>query len=362
MAPLGLVPHTNESHMDAAFEAPPIFRPHNRRPIKDFHPPNRDGEYGQAYVLSLRGQESDLPRVSEEEDLLARLFWAQFHFQVDDFSIQMIKGNLALKKRLLDLMALLRAMKLSLGVMHYVGHGDNHISVDATRKDARGGGFFVIPPNVELFAACPKGYKTPGGHMTGQSFTIAPIRELRSSIDLIDTELSVLAQVQERLPHKQTAAPSPDVCPYHCRPGTGRSSHHHRENNAEEWQSDNLVDEPDSPTLPSIPLGPFSGWVTDMRWSRQGCLVPQTMEPPSNPLLTVRLPGLCESPTGYGATSTAESIEISSLLVKGAENLFLKGVAQKNSAISFFDMMPWKKLPVTELFQHCLGYPPLIGC
>lgn len=34
-------------------------------------------------------------------------------------------------------MALLRAMKLSLGVMHYGRHGDNHISVDATRKDAR---------------------------------------------------------------------------------------------------------------------------------------------------------------------------------------------------------------------------------
>ncbi|KAM5343688.1 hypothetical protein ACJ41O_012225 [Fusarium nematophilum] len=208
--------------------------------------PDRVGEYGQVYVLLLRWQESDLPRLSEEEDLLAKLFQDKFSFQVDRFSIPMKDGDLALEKRLLDLMALLRAKKPSLGIIHYGGHGDDDISVDARRKDAmsvwashykdgsslcwsdiqprlgradadilllldccfaaqaaRGDGTLVIPPNVELLAACPKGCKTPSP-MTEQSFTLALIREIGAGLarTKANTVLTV-REIHQRLASKE---------------------------------------------------------------------------------------------------------------------------------------------------------------
>lgn len=93
--------------------------------------PDRAGEYAHVNVLLLRWQESDLSRLSEEEALLARLFREKFRFQVDHFGIPMEDGDLALEKRLLDLMATLRANKPSLGIIHYGGHGDDDISTQS---------------------------------------------------------------------------------------------------------------------------------------------------------------------------------------------------------------------------------------
>lgn len=62
----------------------------------------------------------------------------------------------------------------------------------------------MIPPNVELFAACPKGYKTPGGPMTGQSVVIALIREVEAVLARTQANTALTArEIDQRLASKE---------------------------------------------------------------------------------------------------------------------------------------------------------------
>lgn len=68
---------------------------------------------------------------------------------------------------------------------------------------ARGGGMLVVPPNVEILAACPKGCKTPGP-MTQQSFTLALIREMEAGLARPKTnDTLTVREIHQRLASKQ---------------------------------------------------------------------------------------------------------------------------------------------------------------
>lgn len=214
--------------------------------LKEHFERNRENDYDKVHVLLLHWQKSDLSGFKAEAFALEKLFSERFQYRVLHWEIPPDNSQLLLDAKIANFLASLIEPR-SLGIIHYGGHGDadedspirERRSVWASHgdKDELHGSTLswskiqdklgeveadvflildccfaaqtmrnrgrVVPPNVELLAACAMRLGTPGP-ATKQSFTMALIRELQLALDgskpVVVKELySLLARQDSRL-------------------------------------------------------------------------------------------------------------------------------------------------------------------
>ncbi|KAJ4394315.1 hypothetical protein N0V93_003532 [Gnomoniopsis smithogilvyi] len=196
--------------------------------LRDHFNRDRANDYDRVKVLLLYWEVSDMPGCKDEANALAQLFTRRFNYQVQHWAIPPKNSQLLLDRTIANLLATILEPR-SLAIIHYGGHGDadddknvssglrekksvwaSHGGVNAhrastlswskvqekladvnsdillildccfaaqnIRSSAR-----VLPPNVELLAACSMRVSTlqPGPY----SFTTTIVREIQSIID-----------------------------------------------------------------------------------------------------------------------------------------------------------------------------------
>ena len=210
----------------------------NKR-LSDHFSRDRNCDYDRVFVLLIYWEESDMPQCKDESEQLGTLFRSVFNYQdIDYFAISQIDSDLDVDKRLYEFVEQLKTHKNSLEIIHYGGHGDeveregrlsewaSHSSGGSTLRWSElqpklrhanspillildccyaaqaarlSGGERIVPPNVELLAACGMGCQIPPP-MTDNSFTIAFIRELEAALLQREIEGPVtMAEIHVRL-------------------------------------------------------------------------------------------------------------------------------------------------------------------